>query len=192
MPFWLKRELSSPSTYSYQPRSASATMATQSTDPWQKQSPRGEERPSMPQRKAMFLRRSSHPWMRQYPRDDMPRTKVTYPRGAAATRLTQESQTNPEEANEGRLNPRRTTRAQQWQATRRKDEEAKEGSLEPRSANAKPEDSLNPRSPEGISERTAERPSSIIRDTRGQEKHNPMIIDHHMKPRYIIEGVPTW
>ena len=160
MPFWLKRKLSSPSTYPYHPRSASTAMATQSTSahPWRRQCPRDD----IPQRKEAYLRGSIEPWKAQCPRDeDEPRTKVTYPRGAAATRLTQGSHTNPEETNEGRLIPRRSQRAQQWQATRRKDEDAKQ------------KDSLNPRSPKGhesIHERPIIRVSQCAVKTKSYDR----------------------
>ena len=146
-------------------------MATQNTEPWKKQSPRGEERPSMPQRKAMFLRRSSHPWMRQYPRDDMPRTKVTYPRGTMAAKQQQERHSNYEEANEGSLNPRSTInreRTRRWQERWQEPEEADE-SIHGRHSTTNREGTTESR-----------KPSSIIRVPQCYRK-----IDHisTMKPR---------
>ena len=156
------------------PQRKEACLRGEDADPWKTQCPRDERRPSEPQKEEAYLWGSAHPWRRKYPRgedspstnprrecEDKARKKEMYPRGAAATRLTQESQTNPEEANEGILIPRRSQRAQQWQATRRKDEDAKQ------------KDSLNPRSPKGhesIHERPIIRVSQCAVKTKSYDR----------------------
>ena len=83
---------------------AAATMAKQNAHPWRRPFPRDDESPEC-----------TDPWRGEYPREEecagIPRRKGQYPRGTMRTQQWQErwqnrrSPINPEEANEGILNP---------------------------------------------------------------------------------------